>query len=109
MGRVVGGANIQSGSNQEYGRAVGHAKRRLQSYLGSRHSSLCAQECLLTTRISTGSGAGEQLEMTIYEALKTKLGREPTNAELKADVQRIKEEALIEAATKGKLRHQRRR
>ena len=47
--------------------------------------------------------------MTIYEALKTKLGREPTNAELKADVQRIKEEALIEAATKGKLRHQRRR
>lgn len=26
---------------------------------------------------------------TIYEALREKLGREPTNAELKADVQRI--------------------
>ena len=46
--------------------------------------------------------------MTIYEALKTKLGRTPTSAELKADVQRIKTGALVEAATNGKLRHQRR-
>ena len=46
--------------------------------------------------------------MTIYEALKAKLGREPTNAELRADVSRIKESALIETATKGRLRHQRR-
>jgi len=45
--------------------------------------------------------------MTIYEALKAKLGREPTNAEIKQDVQRILDEALIDAATKGKLRHQR--
>lgn len=44
---------------------------------------------------------------TIYEALKAKLGREPTNAELKADVQRIKTEALVEMADKGKLAHQR--
>lgn len=44
---------------------------------------------------------------TIYEALKMKLGREPTNAELRADVERIKEEGLIEIASKGKLRHQR--
>lgn len=27
--------------------------------------------------------------MTIYEALRAKLGREPTHAELKADVKRI--------------------
>lgn len=45
---------------------------------------------------------------TIYEALRIKLGREPTNAELKVDVARILEEGLIEMASKGKLRHQRR-
>lgn len=44
---------------------------------------------------------------TIYEALVAKLGRVPTNAELKADVQRIKEEALVEMAGKGRLPHQR--
>ncbi len=46
---------------------------------------------------------------TIYEALRIKLGREPTNAELKADVQRILQEGTIERATTGKLPHQRRR
>ncbi len=45
---------------------------------------------------------------TIYEALYAKLGREPTNAELKADVKRILTEALIERAEQGKLKHQRR-
>jgi hypothetical protein len=45
---------------------------------------------------------------TIYEALRDKLGREPTNAEIKADVKRILEDGLIELASKGKLRHQRR-
>ena len=44
---------------------------------------------------------------TIYEALRAKLGREPTNAELKADVDRIKREAVEELARAGKLRHQR--
>ena len=47
--------------------------------------------------------------MTIYEALKAKLGREPTAAEIKADIERIGEESLVERATKGKLRHQRKR
>lgn len=47
--------------------------------------------------------------MTIYEALKAKLGREPTGAELKADVARIKESAMVDLASKGKLPHQRRR
>jgi hypothetical protein len=47
--------------------------------------------------------------MTIYEALRRKLGREPSNAELRADVQRIKDEALIERASHGKLSWQRRR
>lgn len=46
-------------------------------------------------------------KLTIYEALRDKLQREPTNAEIKADVQRIKEEALVEAATRGRLPHQR--
>lgn len=45
---------------------------------------------------------------TIYEALAEKLGREPTNAELKADVERIKAEAYVKLATAGKLTHQRR-
>lgn len=44
---------------------------------------------------------------TIYEALRRKLGREPTHAELKADVARILREASIELAEKGKLPHQR--
>lgn len=47
--------------------------------------------------------------MTIYEALKSKLGREPRHAELVADVKRILEEGLVERAAKGKLAHQRKR
>ena len=46
---------------------------------------------------------------TIYEALEAKLGRTPTNAELKAEVERIKTEALVDLASKGKLAFQRRR
>ena len=44
---------------------------------------------------------------TIYEALTAKLGRIPTNAELKADVERIKREAVQEMAGKGRLWFQR--
>ena len=43
---------------------------------------------------------------TIYEALHAKLGRAPTRAELKADVERIKAEALLELAKTGDLHHQ---
>lgn len=50
---------------------------------------------------------------TIYEALRTKLGREPTNAEVKADVSRILREAHDESAQEraasGKLWFQRKR
>lgn len=49
------------------------------------------------------------LKQTIYAALTLKLGRIPTNEELKADVQRIKQDALVEVASKGKLPFQRRR
>lgn len=49
------------------------------------------------------------MKPTIYAALKTRLGREPTNAEIKADVQRILTEGLVERAEAGKLPHQRRR
>jgi hypothetical protein len=45
--------------------------------------------------------------VTIYAALCEKLGRPPTNAEIKAEVERIMQEALIERAEAGKLRHQR--
>lgn len=45
---------------------------------------------------------------TIYEALRAKLGREPTSAELRADVSRIMSEAVQELAEKGRLRFQRR-
>jgi hypothetical protein len=44
---------------------------------------------------------------TIYKALRAKLGREPSNAELKADVARILRAGLVEAAEAGKLKHQR--
>jgi len=46
-------------------------------------------------------------KLTIYESLAAKLGRIPTNAELKADVQRIKTEALVDLAGKGELSFQR--
>lgn len=45
--------------------------------------------------------------MTIYTALREKLGREPTRAELCAEVRRILEEGTIERAEAGKLKHQR--
>jgi hypothetical protein len=47
--------------------------------------------------------------MTIYQALCVKLGRVPTDAEIKADVDRIKREALVDLANKGKLPFQRKR
>ena len=56
----------------------------------------------------TSGAAMRKTRPTIYEALALKLGRTPTNAELKADVERIKTEALIELASKGKLSFQRR-
>ena len=39
---------------------------------------------------------------TIYEALREKLGREPTNAELKAEVKRIIAESWAERQAKRK-------
>lgn len=48
-------------------------------------------------------------EPTIYEALRAKLGREPTNAELCADVRRILDDCTRERAEAGKLPHQRKR
>lgn len=47
------------------------------------------------------------IKPTIYQALMIKLGRHPTNAEVKADVERIKTEALVQVAMAGKLAHQR--
>jgi hypothetical protein len=44
--------------------------------------------------------------MTIYEALKAKLQREPTHRELCDDVKRILSEGRCEMAKKGKLPHQ---
>ena len=44
---------------------------------------------------------------TIYEALKAKLNREPSNIELKAEVNRILDDGMIELAGNGKLSHQR--
>lgn len=47
--------------------------------------------------------------VTIYEALRNKLEREPTNAELKAEVERIMQEGWADVASKGKLPPQRKR
>ena len=43
---------------------------------------------------------------TIWNRLTAKLGREPTAAEAKAEVQRILTEGLVERATSGKLPRQ---
>jgi len=43
---------------------------------------------------------------TIYEALKVRLGREPSHSELVAEVRRILLEGQIELASAGKLAHQ---
>lgn len=50
---------------------------------------------------------GKNRGPTIAEALAAKLGREPTHAELRADVSRILSESRIERAEAGKLPHQR--
>lgn len=44
---------------------------------------------------------------TIYETLRAKIGREPTNAELNERCREIIRLAHIELAEKGKLKHQR--
>ena len=46
---------------------------------------------------------------TIWNRLALKLGREPTHAEAKAEVERIMREVSVDLAAKGKLRHQRSR
>lgn len=46
---------------------------------------------------------------TVYEALREKLGREPTHAELCTDVRRILAESTRELAEAGRLKHQRKR
>lgn len=45
---------------------------------------------------------------TIWNKLAARLGREPTNAEAKAEVLRIMTEATRDLAEQGKMRHQRR-
>ena len=44
---------------------------------------------------------------TIWGKLAAKLGREPTDAEVRADMQRISDESMAERAARGKLRFQR--
>ena len=44
---------------------------------------------------------------TIWNKLAAKLGREPTHAEACAEVRRIKQSAVADLASQGKLRHQR--
>jgi hypothetical protein len=45
---------------------------------------------------------------TIHNRLKARLGREPTNEELREEVRRILSEVECERAERGKMRHQRR-
>ena len=53
------------------------------------------------------------LRPTIYDDLKAKLGREPTHVELcekvRSIIAEVNTERLVERATEGKLRFQRRR
>jgi hypothetical protein len=66
------------------------------------------QDAIETIKQHLTRGNMAKSNPTIYEALRRKLGRTPTNAELKADVERIKREAVQELAKRGKLPHQRR-
>jgi hypothetical protein len=43
----------------------------------------------------------------IWNRLAMRLGREPTHAEAKAEVQRILSETTVDLASAGKLKHQR--
>ena len=43
---------------------------------------------------------------TIWGKLAAKLGREPTDAEVRADMQRITDEGMADRASRGKLRFQ---
>lgn len=49
------------------------------------------------------------IKETIWAALMRKLGRQPTNAEAKAECKRIMADAVREMAEKGRLSFQRRR
>jgi hypothetical protein len=44
---------------------------------------------------------------TIWSVLVRKLGREPTNAEAIAELNRIRDEVMVDMAGAGKLPHQR--
>ncbi len=46
---------------------------------------------------------------TIANKLAARLGREPTNEELREEVRRILNDGLVELAGRGKLPHQRRK
>jgi hypothetical protein len=46
---------------------------------------------------------------TIWNKLAVKLGREPTDAEARSEVERILSESLADRASRGKLAHQRKR
>jgi hypothetical protein len=59
--------------------------------------------------VSGGFNLRELFEMTIWQALTVRLGREPTNAEAKAECLRIIAEATREAAEAGRLPHQRKK
>lgn len=56
--------------------------------------------------VTTWHNAGPH---TIWGQLAKRLGREPTNAEAADEVRRILSECTVNAATAGKLPHQRRR
>ena len=46
---------------------------------------------------------------TIYNVMARKLGREPTDAEIRSELKRIGESVLVDMASRGTLPHQRRR
>lgn len=48
------------------------------------------------------------IRKTIYQALREKLDREPSDTELRREVERIKAAALATLASQGRLKHQRR-
>ena len=92
----------KSGRQYRLAEAVLHGKART-----STMPKKVAREIIAKTPAKDRSKFAKKNGPTIYQALATKLGRTPTNAELKADVDRIKREAIVELAGKGKLKHQR--
>lgn len=88
---------------------LGGVKKHTSSWFPTKKNALNWMEQALETNLNAGrlvekfyveSNAKKNPQLTIYNALKKKLGREPSSSELKAEVKRIIHEGTIEGRQK---------